>query len=258
MFIVSERVNGLFKKVGRAIDARDADGLAVVVRAQLDAGASALDINTGPGRDNAEEDMRWMVRTVQDVTDIPLCIDTPKASVMKAGMEVCNNPIMINSITAEVDRMTALFPLAAEHNADIICLTLNEKGVPNDPDSRAELAMVLAATAMEHGIDTSKLLFDPLVLPVNCAQDQPQAVMKAIDMFQSLSTPPPRTIVGLSNISSGCKERSLINRTLLAMLMGHGLTAAILDPTDEEMMKTVKTCEVLMNQRLYADSYLKG
>ena len=258
MLIISERVNGLFKRVGRAIDGRDAAALGAIVEAQLKAGANALDINTGPGRDDAIDAMRWMVRTVQDITDVPLSIDTPKAEVMKAGMEVCKNPIIVNSITAEASRMSALFPIAAEHNAEVICLTLSEKGVPNDPESRAELAMLLMATAMEHGIDQTHLYFDPLILPINCAQDQPAAVMKALDMFRSLSNPPPKSVVGLSNISNGCQERPLINRTMLAMLAGHGLTAAILDPTDEEMMKTVKTCEILMNERLYADSYLKG
>ncbi len=258
MFIISERINGLFRSVGRAIDNRDSSKLLELVEANIKAGANALDINTGPGRDNAEEDMQWMIRTVQDLTDLTLSIDTPKASVMKAGMEVCENPIIINSITAEADRMAALFPLAAEADADIICLTLSEKGVPNDADSRAELAMLLTTSAMEHGIETDKLLFDPLILPANVAQDQPQEVFKAIKMFQNLASPPPRTVVGLSNISSGCKERKLINRTMLAMLAAHGLSAAILDPLDEEMMKTVKTCEILMNERLYADAYLRG
>ena len=256
--VISEKINGMFKKVNRCIDNRDVDGLQKIVYANVDAGANALDINTGPGRDTAEEDIVWMVRTVQEVTDLPLSIDAPKASVLRAGVEACENPIIINSIPAEGERMTTLYPIAADHDASVICLTFSEKeGINLTADRRAELAMLHVATAMEFGIEPDKLLFDPLILPVNCAQDQPQEVFTALQMFKNLASPPPGSTVGLSNISSGMKHRKLMNRTLLAMLCAYGLTSAIMDPFDEELMAVAKTCEIMMNEKLYADDYLK-
>ncbi len=258
MMVISEKINGMFRKVGRAIDARDAAALQELVHANVATGCHALDINTGPGRDTAEEDIVWMVRTVQEVTDLPLSIDAPKASVLKAGVEACENPIIINSIPAEGERMAAIYPLAADHDADIICLTFSEKeGINLTADRRGELGMLHLATAMEYGIEPNKLMFDPLILPINCAQDQPQEVFRSLEMFKSLSSPPPGSVVGLSNVSAGMKHRKLMNRVLLAMLCAHGLTAAIMDPFDEDLMNTAKTCDIMMNQKLYADDYLK-
>ena len=259
MMVISEKINGMFKKVGRCIDNRDVAGLQEIVYANVATGANALDINTGPGRDTAEEDIVWMVRTVQEVTDLPLSIDAPKASVLKAGVEACENPIIINSIPAEGERMTILYPIAAEHNASVICLTFSEKaGINLTADRRAELAMLHLATAMEFGIEPDRLMFDPLILPINCAQDQPKEVFAALEMFKNLASPPPGSVVGLSNVSAGMKHRKLMNRTLLAMLCAHGLTAAIMDPFDEDLMNVAKTCEIMMNEKLYADDYLKA
>jgi 5-methyltetrahydrofolate corrinoid/iron sulfur protein methyltransferase len=258
MMVVSEKINGMFRKVGRSIDKRDTAVLQEIVHANVATGAHALDINTGPGRDDAEEAIVWMVKTVQEITDLPLSIDAPKASVLRAGVEACENPIIINSIPAEGERMAEIYPLAADHDADIICLTFSEKeGINLSADRRAELGMLHLATAMEHGIEPDKLMFDPLILPINCAQDQPQEVFSSLQMFRSLSSPPPGSVVGLSNISAGMKHRKLMNRVLLAMLSAHGLTAAIMDPFDEDLMATAKTCDIMMNKMLYADDYLK-
>ncbi|NLL94437.1 MAG: dihydropteroate synthase [Thermoplasmatales archaeon] len=258
MLIISESVNGLFKSVGRAIDDRDPKPIVKIVERQEAAGANAFDVNVGPGRGkDAPGDMAWLVGAVQGATKLPLCIDAPDTETMAAGLAAAENPTIINSTTAEPAKMDALFPMAVEHGSDIICLTMDEKGVPNDADSRAEMAMVMLMTAMEHGIGAERVLFDPLVLPVCAAQDQGPKVIEAIRSFQILSNPAPRTVVGLSNISNGASGRSLINRTFLPMLVGAGLSAVILDPDDGELMETVKTCEVLMDRKLYCTDYLR-
>ncbi|HIJ00614.1 MAG: 5-methyltetrahydrofolate corrinoid/iron sulfur protein methyltransferase [Candidatus Methanomethylophilaceae archaeon] len=258
MMIISERINGLFRSVGKAIDNKDAVRIQELVRRQEEHGATALDINIGPGRGSeGPEAMKWLVSTVQEVTELPLCIDTPDIKTMSAGLETCNNPVIVNSTTAEVGRMAALFPLAKEHDADIICLTMDERGIPNDAESRAEMAMLMMTTAMDYNIMPDRILLDPLVLPVAAAQDQGWKVIEALRMFRMLNDPAPRTVVGLSNVSNGCRERSLINRTYLAMLMGAGLSAAIMDPEDEETMRTLKTAQVLLDQKLYCEDYLR-
>lgn len=258
MIVISERINGLFISVGKAIDRRDAKFIQELALHQVDLGAEILDINTGPGRDDGPEAMRWLVETVQEVADLPLCIDTPGRKTMLAGVEACTNPLVINSTTAEAKKMEYLFPLAAEHDADIICLTMDERGVPNDADSRAEMAMLMMTTAMDHGVMPDRLFLDPLILPVAAAQDQGRKVIEALRMFQMLNDPAPRTVVGLSNISNGAKERSLLNRTLLAMLMGAGLSAAICDPEDQELMAIMKAAQVLLDQKLYCDDFLRA
>ncbi len=257
MLIISERLNGLFKSVGRALDARDKNTLQNLAKEQVKLGANMLDVNTGPGRDDTAGDLVWMIETIQEVTDTPLCIDTPKMDAMEAALEVVKGKILINSTTAEAHKMQKLFPLAAKYNADIISLTLNEKGIPNDAASRGEMAMIMITTAMEYGLPPENIYLDPLVLPVGAAQDQGPKVLEALDMFKTLCDPAPKTVVGLSNVSNNTKQRPLLNRTYLIMLMAHGLDAAICDPYDTELINAIKTSEILLNKRLYADDFLK-
>jgi len=111
---------------------------------------------------------------------------------------------------------------------------------------------------MEYDIMPDRLFLDPLVLPTKAAQDQGAKVIEAVRAFQALNEPPPRTVVGLSNVSNGAKDRPLVNRTYMAMLMGAGLSAAILDPEDQGLMDTIKAAQVLLNQKLYADDFLRA
>ncbi len=258
MLVISERLNGLFAAVGRAIDARDARFIQQHALHQVERGAQALDLNVGPGRDDGPAAMDWLVRTVQEVTDLPLSIDTPGIKTMTAGVKACRNKLIINSTTAEMKKMQALFPLAREHDADVICLTMDEKGVPNDAESRAEMAMLMMTTAMEYEIMPDRLMLDPLVMPIKAAQDQAMKVIRAMQLFRTLNDPAPRTVVGLSNVSNGAKERSMLNRTFLAMLMGAGLDAAIVDVQDAELMAVIKAGELLKAEKLYCDDFLKA
>ncbi len=257
MLVIGERINGQFPLVGKAIDSRDAKFIQDLAIAQVAAGARVLDINTGPGREDAAGAMTWLVKTVQDAIDVRLCLDSPGLKVQQAGLAGCKHQPLINSTTAEQKRMEKFFPLAKEHNAEIVCLTINEKGIPNSVDDRSETAMTLLANAFEAGLSAEQVYLDPVVLPITAAQDQCQVLCEALTAFRALNTPPPKTIVGLSNVSSGAEERSLLNRTYLAMLLGRGLDAAIVDPIDEDLMRTVKAAEVLLNQKLYAHSFLR-
>ncbi|MFA7149633.1 MAG: dihydropteroate synthase DHPS, partial [Candidatus Methanomethylophilaceae archaeon] len=133
----------------------------------------------------------------------------------------------------------------------------DERGVPNDADSRAEMAMLMMTTAMEYAVMPEKIFLDPLILPACAAQDQGKKVLESLKMFRILNDPAPRTVVGLSNISNGASDRSLMNRTFLAMLAGAGLTAAIMDPEDSALMDVVKTADILLNNKLYCNDYLR-
>lgn len=258
MLVVGERINGQFPNVSRAIDARDSKFIQALAVEQVSAGAHLLDVNTGPGRDDGPEAMAWLVKTIQDAVDVRLCIDSPGLKTQQAGLSACNREPMINSTTAEQKRMEKFMPLAKEHNAELVCLTIDEKGIPNSVEGRSEIAMLLLANAMDHGVPVEKLYLDPVVLPISAAQAQCPLLGEALTAFKTLSDPPPKTIVGLSNVSSGAEERSLLNRTYLAMLLGRGLDAAIVDPNDPELMKVVKAAEVLLNQKLYAPSFLRA
>ncbi len=257
MYLISERLNGQFKSVGRALDERDAQVIATIALRQVQFGADAIDLNIGLGRDDEADAMAWFVDAVQGAVDVPLSIDTPKPEVMEAGMAMLKRPGIMNSVMADPKKMARLFPIAKKHGCDVICLCMDESGVPNDAEKRSENAMLLLATAMEHEIEPDKLLFDPLVMPCYSAQDQAPKVLEAVMQFQHLTDPSPRTVCGLSNLSSGARERSLLNRTFLAMMAASGLTAAICDVEDRELVQAAKASDVVLNKTLYAHDFLK-
>ena len=135
---------------------------------------------------------------------------------------------------------------------------MDKTGIPKDSEGRLELAIKLVASCMEHGIDTSELYIDAVILPVNVAQPHAKEVLKTIRDAKVLADPAPKTILGLSNVSQAAPagHKSLINRTFLAMAISSGLDAAILDVTDKELMDSLITAELLMEKQLYCDSYL--
>ncbi|OFX30883.1 MAG: hypothetical protein A2Z07_06480 [Armatimonadetes bacterium RBG_16_67_12] len=258
MFVIGERINGMFRAVARAIQQRDGAAIADLSRKQVAAGAHALDINTGPTADDPAEVMAWLVQVVQEAVDVPLSIDSPRPPVLAAGLRACRRPAIINSTTGAQSKLDAIVPLAVEYRAGLIALTNDERGIPRNAAARAEIALTIVARAMEAGLPTDQLYLDPLVLPVNAAQDQCEEALEAIATFRTLCEPAPHILLGLSNVSQGTANRSLINRTYLAMAMALGCDAAILDPLDKDLMDTIRTARILLNQEIYAESYLQS
>ena len=257
MFIIGERINGMFKVVAKAIAERDAEVIADLARRQVEAGAQALDINTGPTEGDPAEVMRWLVETVQDAVDVRVAIDTPKLAVLESGLKAARRPPIINSTTGAKERLDAQVPLAVEYGAGLIGLSIDERGIPRNAEARAEIALTIVARAMEAGLPTDRLYLDPIVLPVSAAQDQCAAALTAIGLFRQLSDPPPNIVIGLSNVSQGAVDRSLVNRTYLVMAMAMGITSAILDPFDRELMAAQRTAGLLLNHEIYAENYLE-
>lgn len=257
--IIGERINGLFKDIREAIKARDPKVIQDWAIKQAAGGAYWLDINTGPipTEEEQAEIMAWLVKTAQEAVDLPVAIDSTSVLAIEAGLKVAKGKALINSTTAEQHKMDSLFPLAAKYNAAIIGLCMNEKGVPKDCDSRVALAMELVANADGHGIPTNDLYLDPLILPVNVAQDHVTEVLETLRQVKLLANPAPKTTIGLSNVSQKSPDRPLINRTFLAMAMSAGLDSAIMDANDDALVDTAATSAVLLNQTIYCDSYIK-
>ncbi len=143
--------------------------------------------------------------------------------------------------------------------ANIIALTMDKNGVPQDTNNRVAIAAEIVSKAMEKGFDTQRLFIDTIVLPVKVpnAQAQPGSILSAMDQIQYLSDPAPHMTIGLSNLSQGASQRSLINRVFLAMAISRGLDSAIGDVLDQDLMNIVATAEMLMNKQIYSDSFLK-
>ncbi len=257
MLFIGERLNGMFRAVKKAIEERDKKAILEIAEKQMENGAHYLDINVGPVAAGAEA-MEWMVNTVQEIGDVKLSIDSAKVNIIEAGLKLCKNRPILNSITADDEKISSLLPIAKKFGAQVIALTMDDKGVPSTAEGRTELAAMILAAAQEYGFSTEDIYLDPLILPVNVAQDCPLQVLKAIAMIRELDVPSPKTILGLSNVSQKCASRELINRTFLAMAMYCGLDAAILDTNDTELVNTAITSRMLLNKDIYCDSYLSA
>jgi 5-methyltetrahydrofolate corrinoid/iron sulfur protein methyltransferase len=248
----------MFKKVREAIEERDKSAIHELARAQVAAGANALDLNVGPATGDAIANMMWLVETTREVTDAPLWIDSPRWSLQKEVLPRVPGAKGINSTKADEAALEKYLPLVVENNAAIVALTIDQDGVPADVEKRIELGAQIMGKAMEAGLPMENLYIDPIILPVNVAPAQPLNVLKALQQLVVFSDPPPHLVVGLSNLSQNCNHRKMINRTYLVMALASGLDAAIVDPLDEDLMNAVITAELLLGKAIYCDGFLEA
>ncbi len=259
MLIIGEKLSIMSKRVRDAMMKKDKGPIQEIAISQWKAGAGMIDANIGPAEDGGEDLMEWMVTTIQEVVQLPVCLDTTNYKAIEAGLKVHNNQwgrALINSTSNDPERFSIL-ELAAKYNCQIIGLTVGKGGLPADAEERTGIAAEIMARASEYGVPLEDLYLDPLVLQISTSQDHALKVIQAIKMFQELNDPPMKTVVGLSNISNGCPKhlRPIINNHFLSLLVYEGLTAAIADPA--EVIPTVKTINVILGKTLYAHSYLE-
>ncbi|MFN3967185.1 MAG: dihydropteroate synthase, partial [Endomicrobiia bacterium] len=248
----------MFKAIREAIQNKDKKIIQEIAKKQIDAGANVLDVNVGPASINPVEDMKWLVNTIREVSDCPLAIDTTKPEVMDIGLELAGKENFLNSINGEEEKISSMLPIAKKHNAKIIALTIDKSGIPAHSEGRLEIAANIVAKIIEEGLDPQNLYIDAVILPVNVAQQHAPAVLETIRQCKMLCDPPPKTILGLSNVSQGTQFRSLIDRTFLVMAISAGLDAAILNPLDKELMDSMITAELLLGKNIYCDSFLEA
>jgi len=291
MLLIGENLNVMSKKLSDAFLAREPDPVRKMVEAEIGAGMDMIDVNIGPARKAGPEFMEWIVRTVREVSDIPLSLDTTNIEAMEAGLRACKGKALINSVSARPERMEALLPLAKRYNASFIGLTLGAEGIPRDANERGLFAAEIIASASQHGIHEEDIWLDPIVLPVNSQQMQIQGCTEFVMMLNDLA-PSCKSTCGLSNVSNGIPPhlRGIMNRTYLIMIKRYGMYSAIVDAFDSELkaiakgqrpeletlvhrvmdgepidqaalsgeeVQYVKTTKVLLGQTLYSDSWLE-
>lgn len=259
MLIIGERINGAIKSVKKAIMERDADFLQNLAKSQKESGAQYLDVNvsTEGGRKFEIENMEWAVEKIQEVVDIPLSLDSPDPQVIEAGLRKCQKKSMLNSVTAEPERLEALLPLAKEFDSEIIALVMGEGGIPNNVAGRLRSCEKIVASAQKHEIALGKLYFDPLSLSIASDISQGLITLETLKEIKSQFSE-AKTTLGLSNISFGLPERSLINRSFLLMAIYAGLDSAILDPRDKKLMAAIKAGEMILGKDDYCKSFLQA
>lgn len=266
MIAIGERINGMFEDVKKAIASHDAGVIQDLARRQTACGAGYLDVNVGTAAADQEGTMQWLVETIQAVCDTPLALDSQKINVIQAGLKVARTDrgVLLNSTPLnkknDDEILHKYIDLAKNHNGSIVALTMDKNGIPQNVDTRVEIAANIVATAAELEFEPDRIFIDPIILPVNVpdAQAQPGYILETMSQVRLISDPPPHMTVGLSNISQGTTRRSLINRTFLVMALAAGLDSAIVDVFDEDLMDAVATAEMLLNKQIYSDDFIKA
>jgi 5-methyltetrahydrofolate corrinoid/iron sulfur protein methyltransferase len=245
LITVAENINIMSKTYGPAIRAKEAKPIQELAVKLAEAGADYLDLNLGPARKGGPELMDWLVRTVQEVTDLPLYLDTTNADAVEAGLKAYKPKkakAVINSIPAVAERMDRELPLAKAHDAGLVALCYGPDGIPRDENERGALAAELLYRCQELGIANEDMWFDPIVVPVPTQQNQVQSCVNFVSMIGELA-PGCRSTCGLSNVSNGIADwgkRQVLNQIYLSMLKHRGLQAAIVDPFDKPLMDMAK------------------
>ncbi len=240
MILIGENLNVVSKTIGPAMKERNPQPIQELAKAQAKAGVDYLDINIGPARKRGDELMEWVVNTVQEVTDLPLSLDTTNPVAMEAGLKVCKGKALINSIS--IVRMEEEFPLVQKYGADFIGLLWGREGMPRDADERAMIAVELMTTANAMGIANESIWFDPIVTPVvNIESNQAKPCLEFMSSLGDV-VPGCKSVIGLSNVSNGAPNelRYWLNRTFMIMLMRYGLYSAIVDAFDKDLMKIAR------------------
>jgi len=306
MYIIGENIHIISENVKAALKERDAKFFQELAVKQVEGGAKALDINLGPRKKDWEEVFPWMVEAVEAVADVPLSFDSTNLMGIEAGLKkVTKAQPIINSTSAEPERLEKVPLLAKKYDAKLIALTMGSGGIPISADDRVTIALEqLIPRMLEIDFPMENLIIDPLVLTVSGCQEYCPHLLEAVRTLQYAWDPPPAISIGLSNVSNAVprENRQLINQVYCAMLMGVGLDMMIADPLDEGLKETIriieesdestpvgklyvkiaersanmeeptvedvdlsdppqvdiwKTVQVLLNQVIYADSYLQ-
>lgn len=247
MYLIGENIHIVSEKVKAALAERDTSFFQNLAAAQVEAGAQALDLNLGPRKKDWEEVFPWIVRTVEAAVDVPLSLDSTNIRGIEAGLRAITKaqPI-INSTSAEEERLEEVPLLAKRYDARLVALTMGKSGIPISADERVNIAIEkLIPRMLEIDFPVSDLIIDPLVLTVSGCQEYCPEAIEAVRTVPVAWDPPPAVSVGLSNVSNAVPsaDRPLINRVYCAMLMGAGLQMMIANPLEEELMEVVRVVE---------------
>lgn len=256
MIIIGELINCTRKKIRAAVEAQDAAYIQEIARKQAAAGASVLDVNGGiAGRE--KECLTWLVNVVQEVTDLPLCLDSSDPEAIRAALQLCKRPPMINSITDETERWNGLLPVIRENKLKTIALCMSDSGTPGSVAARVDTASKLVDGLTANGLAIDDIFVDGCVMPVSAEPESGRYLAEAIGQITA-RYPGIHTSVGLSNVSFGLPVRKLLNETFLLLLMARGLDAAIADPCDPQLMRSILAAEALLARDEYCAGYLRA
>jgi 5-methyltetrahydrofolate--homocysteine methyltransferase len=253
--IIGERINPTGrKKLAEEMAAGNYETVIADALAQVGAGAQMLDVNAGIPLADEPAILAETIRLVQQVTAVPLCIDSSIVAALEAGLDAYQGKALVNSVTGEEDRLESVLPLVAKHGAAVVAITNDETGISEDPDVRFQVARKIVARAADHGIPKEDVVIDPLVMPIGAMGTAGKQVFRLLRRLRDeLGV---NTTCGASNISFGLPNRPTLNAAFLPMAIASGLTSAITSPLHTEMLHAVKAADVLMGNDAHCADWI--
>ena len=252
--VIGERINPTGRK-RFAEELRGGDLTTVTLDAvnQVNAGANMLDVNAGIPLVDEPELLQSMLRTVQDAVDVPICIDSSVIEALEAGLSVYEGRALVNSVTAEDERLEEILPLVARHGAAVIGLANDETGIPETPQKRLECARKVVSAANDYGIATEDVIIDPLAMTVGADTEAVTTTLSTISLIRDeLGV---NMCLGASNVSFGLPRRHVLNAGFLPMAMAAGLTSAIMS-TAEVCVQSVRAADLLLGHDPWGASWI--
>lgn len=248
MYIIAENFHIIAPRFKQAVRDKDEAWIKDTAVKMVEAGSQAIDLNIGPQKKRGHEILPWLVETVQEAVgpDIPLCLDTTNLAAIEAACEVAEAQPIINSTSAEPERLEKVPVVAKKYGTRLVALTMAKSGIPVGADERVTLALEhLIPRCLELDFPITDLIIDPLVLTVSGCQEYCPECIEAVRTLKFAWDPPPLTNAGLSNVSNAVPNelRPLLNRTYMVMLMGAGIDMVIADPFDEELLEWIRIVE---------------
>ena len=243
--IIGERINPTGrKKFQEELRAGDLSSVGIDVKTQLAGGAMMLDVNMGAPLVDEADLLAKAVKLVQSLTDVPLCIDSSVVEALEAGLGAYEGKALVNSITAEDDRMEAILPLVKKYGAAVVALPNDHDEIPDDPYKRLELVdKIVEVATKEYGIPLEDIVIDPLAMPIGADSTLVVKTLQTIKLIKEKYD--LNTTLGASNVSFGMPDRHTINAVFLPMAIEAGLTSAIMDSRTESIVRAVKAADLM-------------
>jgi 5-methyltetrahydrofolate--homocysteine methyltransferase len=257
MIIIGELINTSRDEVEPAVKDRDKKIIQNLAKKQEEAGANYIDVNCGTLIKEEAEALEWLVNTVQEVVNVPLCIDSPDPEAIKRGLEAHEGKALVNSITAEGDRYYEVLPLLQDYDASVVALAMDDEGMPSDADDRIRVATKLIDDLTSDGIPVEDIYVDPIIQPIGTDDKMGIQILNAIEEIK-IEYEDVHITCGLSNISHGLPHRQLLNQAFMVLAMSRGMDSAILDPLDEKIMSLGIASDTLLGKDDYCSDYIKA
>ncbi|UWG98400.1 methyltetrahydrofolate cobalamin methyltransferase [Dehalobacter sp. DCM] len=255
MIIIGEKINGAIPSVAKAIAEKNADFIRNLAKLQTDAGANFIDVCASTDVNIEVETLKWLIDLVQEVTDTPICIDSPNEQAIVAAIPFCKKAGLINSVSGEGNKIDVIFPIIADTKWECVALLNDDSGISKTAEKRLEVFTYIMKRAKEFNIAPSRLHIDPLVEMLCTSED---GINMIVDVMTEIKRQYPAIHItgGCSNVSFNLPARKLVNQAFLVLAMNAGMDSGIIDPTNQDLTGMIFATEALVGQDEYCMEYI--